>query len=102
MSEKTDRTPGPWEVVEDHFLGDADISIWAKGEIIAHIPQDQHDEGKENAAYIVRACNSFPALVEALKAFVSAADHAAAGQPLALYRAKELALLADALTKAGE
>jgi hypothetical protein len=59
-------------------------------------------DDEEKAAYIVRACNSFPALVEALKAFVSAADHAAAGQPLALYRAKELALLADALTKAGE
>jgi hypothetical protein len=59
-------------------------------------------DDEEKAAYIVRACNSFPALVEALKAFVSAADHAAAGQPLALYRAKELAFLADALTKAGE
>jgi hypothetical protein len=99
MSEKTDHTPGPW-IVGREFGTVCDGA--EKDYVLARCHENSSDKIRANVAYIVRACNSFPALVEALKAFVSAADHAAAGQPLALYRAKELALLADALTKAGE
>jgi hypothetical protein len=98
MEKKTEEkhTPGPWRV--GGLKGGWEVNAdYAGREVVT-----ARTTFKTDAAYIVRACNSFPALVEALKAFVSAADHAAAGQPLALYRAKELALLADALTKAGE
>ena len=68
---KTERTPGPWYVKDNTVLGQQDniiaecpkygCSILCEGEIA---PQHR---AKENAAFIVKACNLHDELVEMLK-----------------------------------
>ena len=75
---KTERTPGPWYVKDNTVLCQQDniiaecpkygCSILCEGEIA---PQHR---AKENAAFIVKACNLHDELVDALTWLVRCAD----------------------------
>jgi hypothetical protein len=75
MSEKMDHTPSPWEVGETDPEDNQILIVLAgtEGEFysdqIARVtPNPFYDDHQgANAAYIVQACNAFPALVKALK-----------------------------------
>jgi hypothetical protein len=68
MTEKKDHTLIPWDVWGSTKSGRKD-KVCKGGVLIADCwtSDRSKEETEENAAYIVRACNSFPALVAALQ-----------------------------------
>jgi hypothetical protein len=69
---KAEKTPGPWKVEKAEKRGSTlypPCVLGANGEDVCILGYGQiHCQNSEsNAAYIVRACNSFPALVAALQ-----------------------------------
>jgi hypothetical protein len=63
-------TPGPWVVEENHNQNLVGVMVWAGGEIVAHVPQDQHGEANANAALVASA----PDLLYALAGFDRMSD----------------------------
>ena len=64
------RTPGPWIMEPDFETGQDIIISGSSGRIsvaCVHSHGDREEEAEVNAALIVRACNSFDDLVEALR-----------------------------------
>lgn len=78
MDAKTKHTAGPYFVGAEHVdtTGYRSLHINADGpHSIARVNlQDGKPVGYANAAYIVRVCNSFPALAEALRTFIAGYD----------------------------
>ena len=72
MTQETKHTPTPWEVETNPNIK---IYIRAGTKEICHMCEgDLYGRPDVNAAFIVRACNSHDALVEALKALLDNAD----------------------------
>lgn len=65
-----ERTAGPWRInphTKTMFRTDRPTAFeWTIGECFRG-PRCSREEAEANAAYIVQACNGFPALVEALE-----------------------------------
>lgn len=71
MGEKiTPATPLPWEYEElsNGFALQTHDGVIVCGAESDYDPLWLHEAGTEDAAYIVHACNTFPALLEALEA----------------------------------
>lgn len=66
MTQKQQHTPGPWHV-NGQWIDNYD------SEPVCHLPPDATYKNRDaNAAFIVRACNSHDALVEALENLLAA------------------------------
>ena len=55
-------TPGPW-LIQSHTMADKEFAV---GPVTIDYDDVDHDEQEANAAFIIRACNSYDALVSAL------------------------------------
>ncbi|MEZ2132736.1 MULTISPECIES: hypothetical protein [unclassified Sinorhizobium] len=69
---ETKHTPTPWRMDDDIRFGETPRVYGADKHICevanAELPIDAQEEWIANAAFIVKACNSHEALIEALKA----------------------------------
>jgi len=60
-------TKGPWVTDTSHKADYEGITVWADGEIVAHVVPDQHNNHEANARLIAQA----PTLLEVLKDIVN-------------------------------
>lgn len=75
MSEETKHTPGPWEIGTfdeyEHNKAQTFAVITPEGEfsVLAYVfaPKCNKAEGEANGEFIIRACNSHKALLDACK-----------------------------------
>lgn len=76
-----EHTPGPWRMADDYDEKDISIGVRANGFPFEYQPARAggHDqkEAEANAAFIVKACNSFDELVSALQDCLAALDNQA-------------------------
>ena len=60
-------TPLPWEIDTTHNDQREGYTVWAGSEIVCDVVNDQHDQARTNAEFVVRACNAHDDLLAALE-----------------------------------